>query len=72
MSRYGYHREVISMQKVTVIGLGKIGLPLAAQYASKGLTAIGCDISHRVVEAVNAGSVTFLRKAAWRKPWPKM
>jgi nucleotide sugar dehydrogenase len=35
--------------------LGKIGLPLAALYACRGLTVIGCDIAPRVVEAVNAG-----------------
>lgn len=37
------------------MGLGKIGLPLAAQYASKGLSVIGCDVASRVVQAVNAG-----------------
>ena len=37
------------------MGLGKIGLPLAAQYASKGFFVIGCDISPSVVEAVNWG-----------------
>ena len=38
-----------------VVGLGKIGLPLAAQYATRGLTVIGCDIVQQVVEAINAG-----------------
>ena len=41
--------------KVCVVGLGKIGLPLASNYATKGLTVIGCDIAPQVVEAVNAG-----------------
>jgi nucleotide sugar dehydrogenase len=40
---------------VAVVGLGKIGLPLAAQFASKGMNVIGCDINPEVVEAVNAG-----------------
>jgi nucleotide sugar dehydrogenase len=43
------------MSKVAVVGLGKIGLPLAALYASKGHDVTGCDISPEVVEAVNAG-----------------
>ena len=43
------------MSKVAVIGLGKIGLPLAALYASKGHAVTGCDISADVVETVNAG-----------------
>lgn len=40
---------------VAVIGLGKIGLPLAVQYASHGRHVIGCDINSTVVEMVNAG-----------------
>ncbi|HEX8217675.1 MAG TPA: nucleotide sugar dehydrogenase [Chloroflexia bacterium] len=41
--------------RVAVVGLGKIGLPLAAQFASAGLNVIGCDISTEVVATVNAG-----------------
>ena len=40
---------------MTVVGLGKIGLPLAAQFASKGLRVIGCDVQPQVVTAINAG-----------------
>jgi nucleotide sugar dehydrogenase len=40
---------------VAVIGLGKIGLPLAVQYARHGCRVIGCDINPEVVEMVNAG-----------------
>jgi nucleotide sugar dehydrogenase len=40
---------------VAVVGLGKIGLPLAAQYAEKGMAVIGCDVLPVVVETVNAG-----------------
>jgi nucleotide sugar dehydrogenase len=40
---------------VAVVGLGKMGLPLAAQYTSKGWTVIGCDVSPDVVETVNGG-----------------
>ena len=43
------------MRTVAVVGLGKIGLPLAAQYASKGMTVIGCDVLPDVVETINAG-----------------
>src|SRR5687767_27929 len=41
--------------KVAVVGLGKIGLPLAAQFAGVGLQVIGCDISQKVVDSVNVG-----------------
>jgi len=40
---------------VAVVGLGKIGLPLAALYAGKGMQVTGCDINLAVVEAVNRG-----------------
>jgi nucleotide sugar dehydrogenase len=40
---------------IAVVGLGKIGLPLAAQYASKGHRVLGCDIDPQVVSAINGG-----------------
>lgn len=40
---------------VAVVGLGKIGLPLAVQYALHGRRVIGCDINAGIVEMVNAG-----------------
>ena len=40
---------------VCVVALGKIGLPLAVQYASRGHEVIGADIDPRVVASVNAG-----------------
>lgn len=44
---------------VAVVGLGKIGLPLAVQLAGRGLDVVGLDISERVVAAVNAGQEPF-------------
>lgn len=41
--------------RIAVIGLGKVGLPLAVQFSSKGHTVIGCDVDPRVVSSVNAG-----------------
>ena len=41
--------------KVAVVGLGKVGLPLAVQYASRGLEVLGCDIDASRVERINAG-----------------
>ena len=41
---------------VCVVGLGKIGLPLAVQCAAAGgMRVIGCDIDASVVEAINRG-----------------
>jgi nucleotide sugar dehydrogenase len=40
---------------VAVIGAGKMGLPLAAQFASHGWRVIAVDVQEAVVEAINAG-----------------
>lgn len=45
--------------RICVVALGKIGLPLAVQFASKGHTVVGADIDSRVVESVNAGREPF-------------
>src|SRR5438876_3298437 len=45
----------ITLSTVAVIGLGKIGLPLAVQYAQHGRSVIGCDINPQVVATINAG-----------------
>jgi nucleotide sugar dehydrogenase len=41
--------------KVSVVGLGKMGLPLACQYASHGHDVLGCDVLAEQVAAVNRG-----------------
>lgn len=41
--------------RVSVIGLGKLGAPLAAVMASRGHDVIGVDISQRYVDDINAG-----------------
>jgi len=45
--------------KICVVALGKIGLPLAVQFASKGHEVIGVDVNAMTVAAVNAGSEPF-------------
>ena len=40
---------------VAVVGAGKMGLPLAAQFATHGWTVIAVDVNPAVVEAINAG-----------------
>lgn len=41
--------------RVSVVGLGKLGSPLAAVLASKGHEVIGMDLNSQVVEAINQG-----------------
>lgn len=45
--------------KIAVIALGKIGLPLAVQFASKGHEVVGVDINEGLVDLVNAGTEPF-------------
>ncbi len=45
--------------RICVVALGKIGLPLAVQFASKGHTVVGADVDERVVDLVNAGREPF-------------
>ncbi|SDU86574.1 nucleotide sugar dehydrogenase [Jiangella alkaliphila] len=45
--------------KITVVALGKIGLPLAVQFASKGHEVVGVDINAAVVDLVNRGQEPF-------------
>ena len=45
--------------QICVFALGKIGLPLAVQYASLGHSVAGVDIAPRVIELVNAGEAPF-------------
>ncbi|MCH0541983.1 nucleotide sugar dehydrogenase [Streptomyces sp. MUM 203J] len=44
---------------ICVVALGKIGLPLAVQFADKGHRVIGADVNEKVVELVNAGTEPF-------------
>lgn len=45
--------------KIAVIGLGKIGLPLAAQFADKGHQVVGVDVNAETVATINAGREPF-------------
>src|SRR5690349_71161 len=50
------NRILVPMHRtVAAAGLGKIGLPLAAQFPSKSWRVIGRDVLPEVVEAVSAG-----------------
>lgn len=45
--------------RIAVVALGKIGLPLAVQFASKGHEVVGVDIDARVVDMVNRAREPF-------------
>lgn len=49
------HNSPESVQTVSVIGLGKLGAPIAACFADKGYQVIGVDIDPQRVRLVNEG-----------------
>jgi nucleotide sugar dehydrogenase len=45
--------------RITVVGMGKIGLPLAVQYARKGHQVVGTDINPDTIDLINSGIEPF-------------
>ena len=55
-----YYRKLLmetkqSFKKISVIGLGYIGLPTAAMLATQGIEVVGVDVNPFIIEAVNKG-----------------
>jgi len=46
-----------TFNKVSVVGLGYIGLPTAAIIASRGVDVIGIDVSQHAVDTINQGKI---------------
>lgn len=46
-----------AFETVSVIGLGYIGLPTAAMFASRKIKVIGVDVNPRVVDIINRGEI---------------
>ena len=47
----------MSFNVISVVGLGYIGLPTAAMFASLGIEVIGVDVNKAVVDKINSGEV---------------
>lgn len=47
----------MKFETLSVIGLGYIGLPTAATFASRGLKVIGVDVNQRAVDTINRGEI---------------
>jgi UDP-N-acetyl-D-mannosaminuronic acid dehydrogenase len=47
----------MEFKKISVIGLGYIGLPTAAVIASRGIEVVGVDVSQHAVETINQGNI---------------
>ena len=46
--------------KISVIGLGYVGLPLSLQFASSGVSVLGFDLDQQKTDSINAGK-TYLK-----------
>jgi UDP-N-acetyl-D-mannosaminuronic acid dehydrogenase len=46
-------------QSVAVVGLGRVGLPLALSFADRGISVIGVDRDERVLRSLEAGKMPF-------------
>jgi len=58
--------------RIAVVGLGHIGLPLAVQYATRGHSVVGADISSRIVDAINRGESPHLDEEALIEGVPRV
>ncbi|MDQ0645042.1 UDP-N-acetyl-D-glucosamine dehydrogenase [Microbacterium murale] len=52
-------RRKLEPMRIAVVALGKIGLPLAVQFASSGHDVIGVDVNQKAVDTINSGVEPF-------------
>ncbi|MBT3721347.1 nucleotide sugar dehydrogenase [archaeon] len=52
------------MNKICVIGLGRVGLPLSLSFANKGFEVHGIDINENLISDLNKGKMPFIEKNA--------
>ncbi|MHB8062555.1 MAG: nucleotide sugar dehydrogenase [Ruminiclostridium sp.] len=48
---------MIKRKKICIIGLGYIGLPTAAMFATHGHSIVGVDVKQEIVDALNKGKI---------------
>ena len=64
-----------NFNKIAVVGLGYVGLPLCIRFCDSGLEVLGLDIDQEKVDAINAGksyiqhidSVNYQKLGQWAK-----
>jgi len=47
----------MSFNTISVVGLGYIGLPTAAMFASREKKVIGVDVNQHAVDTINSGKI---------------
>ena len=50
--------------KIVVIGAGKMGLPLACQFAHRSTEVTVCDVKQSVVDTINRGECRLMSPAS--------
>lgn len=50
-------RNQLPFRRISVFGLGYIGLPTAAMFASRKIEVVGVDVNARAVETINRGEI---------------
>lgn len=53
MERYSH---IKMFQKIVVVGLGYVGIPVAAKFAEAGVKVVGIDVDERKIEELNKGN----------------
>lgn len=48
---------MISFERISVVGLGYIGLPTAAVFAGRKIKVVGVDVNAMVIETINRGKI---------------
>ena len=59
-----YYLAVPSKNKVTVVGIGRVGLPLALVLADKGYEVIGADVDKARLNLISKGKLPFIEEGA--------
>ncbi|RRH68345.1 UDP-N-acetyl-D-mannosamine dehydrogenase [Falsigemmobacter faecalis] len=49
--------KTAEFKRISVIGLGYIGLPTAAMFASRGVEVVGVDVNPKAVDIINRGEI---------------
>ncbi len=58
-ANHNIDKERVTMsKKICILGLGYIGMPTAAMFASNGYDIVGVDVNEEVVNQLNKGQVT--------------
>ena len=57
--------------KIAFIGLGRVGLPLAATLADAGFSVVGIDINPETVSSVNSANTPYADEEASVEPFIK-